>query len=415
MPHETTILENEVGIQYQGVKNSSSIPRQASMGGLMIGTFKRGRLDRPMTITNENIRGELGHDPENPHYIAVQDALASGIPSIQVLRTPNTKDIDTGGGVVDGEISCAGATQVMSMFMVMRSELSQEDIAPVLMAAKVIINDVSYKFMDMQTGAFSHLLIPEMDQTSTTNIPAGYVGGPGMFKNISSNSLRIKFDFTENNENHDALILPPTNIPTNNPTYYQGADKRVLTVCLAPSDGLTCAVLGDCQSSETIPTNVPDVIADRYTHYYLSWIQEENGVQTTVTAKKYWTINERALRGLFNSIIAMGGLSKLGESKNGETPEYSLFTMVDGQYIQGFDNTNTFESFYGCIKPGNFRPMSINFIPTPLDKITELSGSEPYVDYYQHINSSKKIKTCGYQPVVHIVDNGMDYSRYPDI
>ncbi len=86
MPHETTILENEVGIQYQGVKNSSSIPRQASMGGLMIGTFKRGRLDRPMTITNENIRGELGHDPENPHYIAVQDALASGVPSVQVLR-----------------------------------------------------------------------------------------------------------------------------------------------------------------------------------------------------------------------------------------------------------------------------------------------------------------------------------------
>lgn len=86
MPHETTILENEVGIQYQSIKKSRNMPGQTSIGGLIIGIFKRGRLDRPMVITNENIRGTLGYDPENPHYIAVQDALASGLDRVLVLR-----------------------------------------------------------------------------------------------------------------------------------------------------------------------------------------------------------------------------------------------------------------------------------------------------------------------------------------
>jgi hypothetical protein len=54
----------------------------------MIGKFKRGRIDKPMTITNANIKALLGYEPRNPDYIAVQDILDKDIPSIQVVRIP---------------------------------------------------------------------------------------------------------------------------------------------------------------------------------------------------------------------------------------------------------------------------------------------------------------------------------------
>lgn len=86
MPHVTEILDDEVGIQYQGVKDSSGSTGSYPINGIMVGLFKRGRFDKPMTITGANIRAMLGFEPNNPHYVAVQDALNSGIPSVQVLR-----------------------------------------------------------------------------------------------------------------------------------------------------------------------------------------------------------------------------------------------------------------------------------------------------------------------------------------
>ncbi|MCO8088262.1 hypothetical protein [Acinetobacter indicus] len=92
MPHVTTILGNEAGIQYQGVKDASSVLGVPLINGLIVGQFKRGRMDRPMTITLENIRGTLGHDPDNPDYIAVMDALSAGVPSVQVMRVKSGLD-----------------------------------------------------------------------------------------------------------------------------------------------------------------------------------------------------------------------------------------------------------------------------------------------------------------------------------
>lgn len=34
----------------------------------------------------KNIRAQLGYDPKNSYYVAVQDVLSSGVPSVQVLR-----------------------------------------------------------------------------------------------------------------------------------------------------------------------------------------------------------------------------------------------------------------------------------------------------------------------------------------
>lgn len=99
MPHVTTILGNEVGIQYQGTRDASSLTGAAQISGLIVGQFKRGRLDQPMTITLENVKGTLGEDLNNPDYLAVLDALAGGVPSVQVMRV-------NGGGGDDGA-SCA--------------------------------------------------------------------------------------------------------------------------------------------------------------------------------------------------------------------------------------------------------------------------------------------------------------------
>ena len=86
MTNITTIIDQESGIQYQGVEDRSSRTGTYPVIGMIAGQFRRGRFDKPMTITNENIKAQLGYDPTNPHYMAVQDVLSSGVPSVQVLR-----------------------------------------------------------------------------------------------------------------------------------------------------------------------------------------------------------------------------------------------------------------------------------------------------------------------------------------
>ena len=98
MTNITTIIDQESGIQYQGVEDRSSRTGTYPVIGMIAGQFRRGRFDKPMTITNENIKAQLGYDPTNPHYMAVQDVLSSGVPSVQVLRLQNN-NIETSGGL----------------------------------------------------------------------------------------------------------------------------------------------------------------------------------------------------------------------------------------------------------------------------------------------------------------------------
>lgn len=91
MTNITTIIDQESGIQYQGVEDRSSRTGTYPVIGLITGQFRRGRFDKPMTITNENIKAQLGYDPTNHHYMAVQDVLSSGVPSVQVLRVGGSK------------------------------------------------------------------------------------------------------------------------------------------------------------------------------------------------------------------------------------------------------------------------------------------------------------------------------------
>ena len=86
MPHITKVLENEVGVQFDRVKDNTGSTGTAPINGMIIGQFKRGRTDKPMIITSANLKATLGYDPDNPDFVAVQDALKTNIPYISVMR-----------------------------------------------------------------------------------------------------------------------------------------------------------------------------------------------------------------------------------------------------------------------------------------------------------------------------------------
>ena len=108
----TKILGEAVGIQSQGtVDKTETQTKEGLTSALIVGRFKRGRVDKPMTIHQGNIRGQLGYEPTNIDYQAVQDCLDTGVPSVQVLRV--------GQMIVDVDpefphtISCEGATNTI--------------------------------------------------------------------------------------------------------------------------------------------------------------------------------------------------------------------------------------------------------------------------------------------------------------
>ena len=83
----TKILGEAVGIQRQDIIDRTEEQTADGLtGAVILGRFKRGRVDAPMSIHHGNIRGQLGYDPKNPDYSAVQDCLDTGVPIVQVLR-----------------------------------------------------------------------------------------------------------------------------------------------------------------------------------------------------------------------------------------------------------------------------------------------------------------------------------------
>jgi hypothetical protein len=95
----TKILGEAVGIQRQDIIDQTEEQLADSLSSATIlGRFRRGRFDKPMTIHQGNIRGQLGYDPKNPDYIAVQDCLDTNVPSVQVLRLPLTLITERGWG-----------------------------------------------------------------------------------------------------------------------------------------------------------------------------------------------------------------------------------------------------------------------------------------------------------------------------
>lgn len=86
--HTTTILGQEVGIQFQGVQDKTNLQQFGNQANLLmiVENTPRGRNDKIIEITGENLISALGREKENLYLQAVQDAVHTGVPSVSVLR-----------------------------------------------------------------------------------------------------------------------------------------------------------------------------------------------------------------------------------------------------------------------------------------------------------------------------------------
>ncbi|ENV14774.1 hypothetical protein F965_00120 [Acinetobacter schindleri NIPH 900] len=228
MTNITTILANEAGIQYQGVEDKSSKTGSYPIIGMITGTFKRGRFDKPMTITPANIKAQLGYEPDNPHYMAVMDVLASGVPSVQVVR------VKSGGGG-GGAISCAGATNHIYIAFYLNAQ-SEEDLYAAMLSAKLYINDQLFTLVEDDIDAYvttqelSLSTLPEGLTIPDSPVPGAVIFSISRLSNISDQDLRIVYDVSTNNPNN-AIVFAGFG---NNPTIMPVEDPRIVKACLAP-------------------------------------------------------------------------------------------------------------------------------------------------------------------------------------
>lgn len=200
----TKILGEAVGIQSQGIVDKTETQTNEGLtSALIIGRFKRGRIDKPMTIHQGNIRGQLGYEPNNIDYIAVQDCLDTGVPSIQVLRVGATSN----GSL----ISCAGATSVMSFSY----------IAGVW---DVYVDDMETPFATGNIGA----VLSALSLAYLNRINADY-DGVMMLENIDNVPHRLKFIPVSNTSYTPNLGDNPTFVDDGNGGFY---------FCLNPQQSL---------------------------------------------------------------------------------------------------------------------------------------------------------------------------------
>ncbi|MDH2636852.1 hypothetical protein QDS01_18235 [Acinetobacter nosocomialis] len=225
MPHITKILGNEPGIQYQGTQDKTGTTGAAPINNMIVGKFKRGRFDRPMTITKSNIRALLGYDPKNMDYVAVQDALDTGVPSIQVMRVNGSSS-----GVIP--IGCADATDRMGAQLLTDGGTYQIYVNDVLFQSpKIFRNDVFKNYLMSNYGV---VLTPVTETWQPALNENGYYNNAqgARFENTSDNYVRIKIEII------DASTPNMFETPVNPSAIYSGPigpDNAYLAFCLAPA------------------------------------------------------------------------------------------------------------------------------------------------------------------------------------
>jgi hypothetical protein len=103
MENITEILGAAPGIQWQGEKDNSQTPSTNAMNvGIVVGRFKRGRTDKPFLVSASTIQKRLGYDPTNFDYMAVQDVLDLGVPSVWVQRVrAGVAETNVESGILD--------------------------------------------------------------------------------------------------------------------------------------------------------------------------------------------------------------------------------------------------------------------------------------------------------------------------
>ena len=87
---ESKTLGDAVGIQRDDVTNNSKAKNWTVLAdGVIIGRFKRGRMDKPFTVTSTNYEAMLGDDPLNPSFVVVDDAFRRGASQLTIVRLGN--------------------------------------------------------------------------------------------------------------------------------------------------------------------------------------------------------------------------------------------------------------------------------------------------------------------------------------
>ena len=84
---ESKTLGAAAGVQYQG--NNDELNRfvtPALASGVVVGRFKRGRMDKPFKVTANTYKALLGNDPFNPSFTMVDDAFITGASEVMVMR-----------------------------------------------------------------------------------------------------------------------------------------------------------------------------------------------------------------------------------------------------------------------------------------------------------------------------------------
>lgn len=222
----TKILGEAVGIQSQGtVDKTETQTKEGLTSALIIGRFKRGRVDKPMTIHQGNIRGQLGYEPTNIDYQAVQDCLDTGVPSVQVLRV--------GQMIVDVDpefphtISCDGATH---------SVVFEEnpDFTAWNSISSIVMNGVEYQKPE---GLPEGELLP-LNPTADGDQIRISIGGvhPNrtlIFENLGTRPARIKLKLFSSLEFVPNILDQGLNSSNNNPTVIFDNSNFEVSFCLS--------------------------------------------------------------------------------------------------------------------------------------------------------------------------------------
>ena len=84
---ESKILGSAAGIQRQDVIDNSETTVLPSLDkGVIVGRFKRGRMDKAFMVTAINYQSLLGYDPSNASYLVVEDAFKRGVSQVPIMR-----------------------------------------------------------------------------------------------------------------------------------------------------------------------------------------------------------------------------------------------------------------------------------------------------------------------------------------
>nr|WP_252322626.1 hypothetical protein [Acinetobacter beijerinckii] len=302
----TKILGEAVGIQSQGTVDKTETPTNEGLtSALIIGRFMRGRVDKPMTIHQGNIRGQLGYQPDNFDYIAVQDCLDTGVPSVQVLRVGPESNSPL--------ISCAGATSMIN-FPSIRGNW------------RFYIDDFESFVLSGLANDFTYYLNTEMSGKLT-----GDFDGFFWIENLEMQPHRFKMVPL------DGEVVPDFTAPTDNPTFIAHEDGS-LTFCLSASLNIQ-----ECNPTVlTIPDFViPDVMAV-YTYSYR--INGGEIITTTENAggapSQTVFTNIMAYYGLFSELVTNDIGQKAFRAKYGEPIRGGSIT--DPNFIQTQSNTIEF-------------------------------------------------------------------------